>query len=174
MLDLKDYIASIPDFPVKGILFRDVTPILEDPKAFDYACELLAEFGRKVGANVVAGPESRGFIFGCPTALKIGAGFVPVRKPGKLPRKVITEDYSLEYGVNTLCMHEDSIKKGDKVLIIDDLLATGGTLKATAKLVERLGGEVVGIASIIELVDLKGRELIKDYNYYTVLQYEGE
>lgn len=173
-MDLKDYVASIPDFPKKGIIFRDITPILQNGEAFKEATRQLAEIAKKLGANVIVGPEARGFMFGCPVATELKLGFVPVRKPGKLPRKVITEEYTLEYGKNVLCIHEDAIKPGDKVLIVDDLLATGGTAKAAADLVIKAGGEVVGLAFVIELVDLKGRDLLKDYDVFSLTQYEGE
>ncbi len=170
-MNLKDYIASIQDFPKEGILFRDITPLLNDPKAYKQTVDTLAEFAKKAGAEVILGPESRGFMFGCPVAIEIGAGFVPVRKPGKLPRATISEKYDLEYGSNELQIHEDAIKPGQKVVIVDDLLATGGTVAATIKMVERLGGEVVGCAFVIELADLNGKELLKDYNVFTLLQY---
>lgn len=170
-MNLKDYIASIQDFPKEGILFRDITPLLNDPKAYKQTVDTLAEFAKNAGAEVILGPESRGFMFGCPVAIEIGAGFVPVRKPGKLPRATISEKYDLEYGSNELQIHEDAIKPGQKVVIVDDLLATGGTVAATIKMVERLGGEVVGCAFVIELVDLNGKELLKDYNVFTLLQY---
>ena len=170
-MNLKDYIASIPDFPKEGILFRDITPLLNDAKAYKQTVDTIAEFAKKVGAEVILGPESRGFMFGCPVAIEIGAGFVPVRKPGKLPRATISEKYDLEYGSNELQIHEDAIKPGQKVVIVDDLLATGGTVAATIKMVERLGGEVVGCAFVIELADLNGKELLKDYNVFTLLQY---
>ena len=157
-MNLNGYVASIPDFPSKGILFRDITPLMADGEAFKYACDKLIDYAKKIGAEVVAGPESRGFIFGCPVAYELKIGFVPVRKPNKLPRKTISVKYDLEYGTNELHIHEDAIKPGQKVLIIDDLLATGGTVDATIKLVEQLGGEVVGCAFLIELEDLKGRE----------------
>lgn len=170
-MNLKDYIASIQDFPKEGILFRDITPLLNDPKAYKQTVDTLAEFAKNAGAEVILGPESRGFMFGCPVAIEIGAGFVPVRKPGKLPRVTISEKYDLEYGSNELQIHEDAIKPGQKVVIVDDLLATGGTVAATIKMVERLGGEVVGCAFVIELADLNGKELLKDYNVFTLLQY---
>ena len=170
-MNLKDYIASIPDFPKEGILFRDITPLLNDAKSYKQTVDTIAEFAKKVGAEVILGPESRGFMFGCPVAIEIGAGFVPVRKPGKLPRATISEKYDLEYGSNELQIHEDAIKPGQKVVIVDDLLATGGTVAATIKMVERLGGEVVGCAFVIELADLNGKELFKDYNVFTLLQY---
>ena len=173
-MDLTKYIASVPDFPKKGILFRDITPLLQDADAFNYATSKIAEFAKKVGATIICGPEARGFIFGTPVANKLNLGFIPIRKPGKLPREVITEDYSLEYGTNTLCIHKDAFKPGDKVLIVDDLLATGGTAKAACNLIEKAGATVCGLAFIIDLVDLKGKELLKDYDVLTLLEYEGE
>ncbi len=173
-MNLKDYVASIVDFPKKGIIFRDVTPIMQDKDAYLYTTNCLSKLVKQSNANVVIGPEARGFMFGCPVAVMCNCGFVPVRKPGKLPRETITEEYSLEYGSNSLSLHKDSIKKGDKVFIIDDLLATGGTALAACKLVERLGGEVVGLGFVIDLVDLKGRELLHDYKVYSLLEYEGE
>ena len=170
-MNLKNFIKDVPNFPTEGIIFKDITPLLADGEAFKHACELIKEFAVKQGANVIVGPESRGFIFGCPVATSMNIGFVPIRKPGKLPREVITESYSLEYGKNVLCMHVDAIKPGDKVLIVDDLLATGGTLKATCNIIEKLGGEVVGIATVIELVALNGREIIKGYPVHTLIQY---
>ena len=171
-MDFKQYIADIPDFPQEGILFRDITPLMADGKAFHEACAKLVDFATKVGAEVIIGPESRGFIFGCPVAYELGIGFVPVRKPGKLPRETISVKYDLEYGSNELHVHADAIQKGQKVLIIDDLLATGGTVDATIQIVKQLGGEVVGCAFLIELLSLKGRELLKDYNVCTLLSYE--
>ena len=173
-MDLKNYIASIPDYPKEGILFRDITPLMADGEAFHEACRLLTDFAVKTGAEVIVGPESRGFIFGCPIAYNLQIGFVPVRKPGKLPRETISEEYALEYGTNVLHMHKDGIRPGQKVLIIDDLLATGGTVKATINLVEKLGGEVVGCGFLIELVDLKGREALKGYEVCSLMEYEGE
>lgn len=170
-MNLKDYVASIPDFPSKGILFRDITPLMADGNAFHEACNKLIDYARKVGAEVVAGPESRGFIFGCPVANELKIGFVPVRKPGKLPRKTISYKYDLEYGSNELHMHADAIKPGQKVLIVDDLLATGGTVEATAKMVEELGGEVVGCAFLIELEGLGGRDKLNGYDVYTLMKY---
>ena len=170
-MNLKDYIKDVPNYPKEGILFKDITPLLQDGEAFNHAVELLAEFAKECGATVVMGPESRGFIFGCPVATKMGAGFVPIRKPGKLPRKTIDESYDLEYGSNTLSIHEDAIKEGDKVIIIDDLLATGGTLEAAVKLVNRCNAEVVGIGCVIELKDLNGKEKIKDINVKCLISY---
>ena len=170
-MDYKNYIADVLDFPIEGILFRDITPLMADGEAFKSACEELKEFAKSLGADVIVGPESRGFIFGCPVANNLNIGFAPVRKPGKLPREQITEKYTLEYGSNELCMHIDSIKPGDKVIIIDDLLATGGTLKATCNIVNKLGGTVVGIACLIELIDLKGRDLLEGYPVFTLIKY---
>ena len=170
-MKLENYIAAIKDFPKEGILFRDMTPLLQDKDAMKYTIDKISEFAKSVGAEVVAGPEARGFIFGTPVAYGLNIGFVPVRKPGKLPRKTIDYNYDLEYGTNTLCMHEDAIKKGQKVIIIDDLLATGGTVEAAIKLIEQLGGEVVGLAFLIELDDLKGREKLKGYNVMSLLHY---
>ena len=173
-MDYKKYIATIPNFPKEGIMFRDVTSLLQNGEAYKSACDELAKFAKEVKAEVIAGPESRGYFFTCPVAHTLGCGFVPVRKPGKLPREVITESYTLEYGTNTLCMHKDAIKPGQKVLVIDDLLATGGTVKATINLIEKLGGVVVGCAFLIELVDLKGRDIIGNYPIKCLVEYEGE
>lgn len=170
-MNYKDYIVDVKDFPVDGILFRDTTPLMANGEAFRSACSELKDFAKEVGAEVIVGPESRGFIFGCPIAYDLGIGFVPIRKPNKLPRETINISYSLEYGNNTLCMHKDAILPGQKVLIVDDLLATGGTVKATVDLIESVGGEVVGIGFLIELMDLKGRELLKDYNLKTLIKY---
>jgi len=169
--DLKQYIATVPDFPIKGILFRDMTPLLQNGKAFKYVCEEIEKYCVEKGAQVIAGPDSRGFIFGCPVAKDLEIGFVPVRKPNKLPRQTISYKYDLEYGSNELHMHKDAIKPGQKVVIIDDLLATGGTVQATIKLVEQLGGEVVGCAFLMELVDLKGREHLEGCDVFSVLKY---
>lgn len=170
-MNLKDYIASVQDFPIEGILFRDITPLMANGKAFQEACNRIRDFAQSKGATVIVGPESRGFIFGCPVAKDMGIGFIPVRKPNKLPRETVSIKYDLEYGSNELQMHADSIKKGDKVVIIDDLLATGGTVEATIKLVEKMGGEVVGCSFLIELSDLNGRDLLKNYDVYSVMKY---
>lgn len=170
-MNYKDYIAAVQDFPKEGILFRDITPLMQNGEVFKAACDELTEFAKQVGATIVAGPESRGFIFGCPVASNLSIGFVPVRKPNKLPRETVSLKYDLEYGSNELHMHADSIKKGDKVLIVDDLLATGGTVEATIKLIEMMDGEVVGCAFLIELADLKGKELLKGYNVKTLMTY---
>lgn len=170
-MDLNNYIAAIQDFPIKGVLFRDITPLLQDKDAFNYAIKKLADFAKSVNADLVVGPESRGFIFGTPVSYALNIGFVPVRKPGKLPRKTIDIQYDLEYGTNTLSIHEDAIKKGQKVVIIDDLLATGGTVEATVKLIEKMGGEVVGLAFAIELDEFNAREKLNKYNVYSLLHY---
>ena len=170
-MDLKKYIADVQDFPIEGILFRDITPLMANGEAFGEACNQMAEFAKGVGATIIVGPESRGFIFGCPAATMLNVGFVPIRKPNKLPRETVSQTYDLEYGSNTLCMHKDAIVPGQKVVIVDDLLATGGTLVAACKLIESLGGVVAGIVCVIELVDLNGREALKGYNVHSILKY---
>lgn len=170
-MDYKKYIATVRDFPTKGIMFRDTTPLMANGEAFRCACEELEEFAKECGATLIAGPEARGFIFGCPIAKDLGVGYVPIRKPNKLPRETVDVSYSLEYGTNTLCIHKDAVKKGDKVFIVDDLLATGGTVKAAIDLVEKLGGEVVGLGFLIELVDLKGRKLLEGYKIKVLMEY---
>ncbi len=171
-MDLKKYVADVPNFPKEGILFRDITPLMQDGEAFKYACDQLIGFAKAKDVDVIVGPESRGFIFGCPIAHDLKIGFVPIRKPKKLPRETISVEYDLEYGSNTLCMHKDAIKPGQKVLIIDDLLATGGTVEAGIKLVEAEGGEVVGCAFLVELLDLKGRDRIRrDIDVLTLMKY---
>lgn len=170
-MDLKQYIADVPDFPSEGILFRDITPLMQNGEAFKEAVAQMIAFAKEKNVDVIAGPESRGFIFGCPVAYELGCGFVPVRKPNKLPRETVSVSYDLEYGSNELHMHADSIKPGQRVLIIDDLLATGGTVDATVKLIQKMGGEVVGAAFLIELLDLKGRELLSGIDVKTLIQY---
>lgn len=170
-MNLKDYIATVNDYPKKGIIFRDITPLMQNGEAFYQASEEFTAFAKQVEADVIVGPEARGFIFGCPVAVNLKLGFIPVRKPNKLPRETIEVSYDLEYGSNVLCMHKDSIKPGQKVLIIDDLLATGGTIKASIELVEQLGGIVVGCAFLIELKELKGREQLKDYNVLSLMEF---
>ena len=170
-MDLREYIASIEGFPKEGIIFRDVTPLLADGDAFHDACDRLIEFARRLEADVIVGPESRGFMFGCPVSYALGVGFVPVRKPNKLPRKTLSCSYDLEYGSNTLEMHVDGIRPGQRVVIIDDLLATGGTVEATVKMIKELGGEPVGCAFII---DLHGRDALSGMEVLSLLTYEGE
>ncbi|TYC48079.1 adenine phosphoribosyltransferase [Weissella muntiaci] len=170
-LDLHDFVRSIPDFPEPGINFRDITPLLSDGAAYAEATRRIAEYARGRGVNVIVGPESRGFLVGGPVAHEMGIGLVPARKPGKLPREVIQESYALEYGEAKLELHTDAIKPGDKVLITDDLLATGGTIAATINLVERLGGEVVALAFLIELNDLHGRDRLAGYDILALMNY---
>ncbi len=167
----KEYIADVLDFPIEGILFRDITPLLANGEVFNGACDDFVALTKDLNIDVVAGPESRGFIFGCPIAQKLNVGFVPIRKPNKLPRETVSVSYSLEYGKNTLCMHKDAVKPGQRVLIVDDLLATGGTIKAAIELIESLGGIVAGICFLIELEDLKGRDLLEGYNVISLIKY---
>lgn len=168
-MNFEEHIATVEGFPKEGISFKDITPLMQNGEVFHEACAKMVEFAKKVGATVIVGPESRGFIFGCPVAYELKIGFVPIRKPGKLPREVVTEKYDLEYGSNTLCMHSDAVKAGDKVLIVDDLLATGGTVVATKHLVEKLGATVVGAAFLIELKELNGKELLKDLDVLAIM-----
>lgn len=169
---LKSLIRDIPDFPKKGILFRDITPLLANPSGIALAVELLANPFRGKTIDLVVGAESRGFIFGTAVACCLSAGFVLVRKPGKLPHKKVSMTYELEYGTDTLEMHADSIIKGQRVLVVDDLLATGGTMKACCDLVRQLGGELVGVAALIELNGLAGRAKLPGIDVHTVVQYE--
>lgn len=170
-MDLKKYVALVEDYPKKGIKFRDITPLMGDGEAYRYATDKIVEFAKEQNIDLVVGPEARGFIFGCPISYALGVGFAPIRKPNKLPREVIEYAYDLEYGSNTLCIHKDAVKKGERVLIVDDLLATGGTVEATIKLVEELGGVVAGLAFLIELEDLNGREKLKKYPILTLMRY---
>ena len=170
-MNLKEKIRDIPDFPKAGIIFKDITPLLQDAAAFKYSLDQMAESYRDKQIDVVVGIESRGFIFGAPLADRLGVGFVLVRKMGKLPAETISADYALEYGTNTIEMHKDAILPGQRVLIADDLLATGGTVGATAALVEELGGVVVGLVFLIELSFLKGRDRLKEYNITALLEY---
>ncbi|HJO01659.1 MAG: adenine phosphoribosyltransferase [Candidatus Woesearchaeota archaeon] len=173
-MDLKSKIRTIPDWPKKGIMFRDITPLLQDKKAFKYVIDKFYERYKGKNIGVIVAIESRGFIFGSVLAYKLGCSFVPIRKEGKLPHKTMKQEYSLEYGNAVVEIHEDAIKQGDKVLIVDDLIATGGTISATIKLVELLGGKIIEIAFVIELIDLKGREKLKDYNVFSLVEFEGE
>ena len=170
-MNLKDYIAKVDNYPEEGIIFRDITPLMANGEAFKEATQQIVNYAKELGADVVVGPEARGFIVGCPVAYALEIGFVPVRKKGKLPREIIEVDYSLEYGSNTLTMHKDALIPGQRVLITDDLLATGGTIKATIDLVEALGGVVVGCAFLIELEDLKGRYKLAGYDIKTLMTY---
>ena len=174
MKKLEDYVRSIPDFPEPGIIFRDVTSILQDADGLHLTIDGLMDSLRDVEYDVVVGPESRGFIFGVPVAYEARKGFIPVRKKGKLPCEVISEKYDLEYGSAVIEMHKDAIKPGQKVAIVDDLIATGGTTEAIIKLVEQLGGEVVKICFVMELAGLKGREKLASYNVHSLITYEGK
>jgi adenine phosphoribosyltransferase len=169
--DLRAKIREIPDFPKPGILFYDITTLLKDAAAFKESIELLTEPFRQMNIDMVVGMESRGFIFSAPMATELDAGFVPVRKLGKLPAETVSVEYSLEYGTNTLEMHKDALQPGQKVLIVDDLLATGGTVLGTIDLVKQLKAEVVGLAFLVELVFLKGRERLGEQKIHSVIQY---
>ena len=170
-MDLKELVRNIPDFPKEGILFRDITPLIGDANGFTALIDQMADILRDRNVDVVVGPEARGFIFGSPLAYALHAGFVPARKPGKLPYQTIGYTYGLEYGTDELQIHADAIRPGQRVAIVDDLLATGGTALACARLVEQAGGVVVGLTFAIELTDLPGRETLKDYPVSTILQY---
>ena len=168
---LKQFIRDVPNFPIDGIMFRDITTLLAEPKAFHATIDGLLAPYRDQQVDKVVVIESRGFIFGTPMAYELGAGVVPVRKPGKLPAATLTEEYDLEYGTNTLQIHTDAITPGENVIIVDDLLATGGTVAASIHLVEQLGGKIIGISFLAELLDLHGRERIKNYIVHSLVQY---
>ncbi|TFB24905.1 adenine phosphoribosyltransferase [Filobacillus milosensis] len=170
-MDYKEYITIVEDWPKEGIKFKDITTLMDNGKAFKSAVDEIVEYAKKRDVDIVVGPEARGFIVGCPVSYALEIGFAPVRKEGKLPRDVIKVDYGLEYGKDVLTIHKDAIKPGQRVLIIDDLLATGGTIEASIDLVEQLGGEVVGCAFLIELTYLDGRDKLKDYDVLTLMQY---
>ena len=174
MKKLEDYIITIPDFPEPGIMFRDVTGVLDSAEGFQLAIEELMKLLDGVEFDTIAGVESRGFIFGTPLAYRAGKKFVPIRKKGKLPRETVERSYDLEYGQATIEIHKDSIKPGEKVVLIDDLIATGGTIKAMIKMIEKLGGEVAGVLVMMELKGLKGREALGDYKLYSALSYDGK
>ena len=174
MKKLEEYVKSIPDFPEKGIIFRDVTSVLQDAEGLHLAIDQMQEKLEGVDFDVVLGPESRGFIFGVPIAYNMHKAFVPVRKKGKLPRATISQTYDLEYGTATIEIHKDAIQPGQKVVIIDDLIATGGTIEAAIKLVEKLGGEVVDNLFLVELAGLKGREKLSKYRVDAVVTYDGK
>ena len=173
MKTVADFITSIPDFPKPGILFRDVTSVLQSPEGFRLAIDGLAGMLKGVDFDAIAGTESRGFLFGAPVAYALGKGFVLIRKKGKLPRATISESYDLEYGTAAIEVHADAIRPGQRVVLIDDLVATGGTIAATAKLVERLGGTVVKMLFLIELVDLGGREKLAGYDIDSLVKFPG-
>ena len=174
MKKLEEYVRSIPDFPEPGIIFRDVTSILQDADGLHMAVDSLIDMVKDLDYDLVIGPESRGFIFGVPVAYAQHKGFVPVRKKGKLPCETIAMEYDLEYGQATIEMHRDSIRPGQKVIIVDDLIATGGTTEAIVKLIEQLGGQVVKICFVMELAGLKGREHLKGYDVDSAIIYEGK
>jgi len=173
MKKLEDYVMTIPDFPEPGIMFRDITTLIQDPDGLKLAIDLLTEAAREVDFDIVVGPESRGFIFGVPVAYLLGKGFVPVRKKGKLPRETESIRYDLEYGQAEIEIHKDAVKPGQKVLIVDDLIATGGSAQAAAQLVEKLGGEVVQMLFVMELAGLKGSEKLKKYHPRSLITYPG-
>lgn len=175
MKNIEEYIRSIPDFPKKGIIFRDITSVLEDGESLKLSVDLMQDKIKEIDFDVVVGPESRGFIFGMPIAYNLGKPFAPVRKKGKLPCETVSVEYDLEYGSAVIEMHKTAIKPGQRVIIVDDLMATGGTLEAIVKLVEQLGGKVVGAVFLIELAGLKGRERLKNIpNVESVICYEGK
>ena len=174
MKKLEEYVRSIPDFPEPGIIFRDVTTILQDADGLHLAVDSICNMLKDVDYDVVVGPESRGFIFGVPVAYAEHKSFVPIRKKGKLPRETITAKYDLEYGSAEIEIHKDAIKPGQKVVIVDDLIATGGTVEACIKMIERLGGEVVKVIFLMELKGLKGRERLNGYDVASVISYEGK
>ena len=174
MKAIEEYVRSIPDFPEPGIIFRDVTSILQDAEGLHLAIDLMQEKLKDVEFDVVVGPESRGFIFGVPIAYNLKKPFIPIRKKGKLPRETVSAEYELEYGTATIEMHKDAIEPGQKVVLVDDLIATGGTTEAIIKLIEQLGGEVVKIIFLIELEGLKGREKLSGYDVDAVIKYAGK
>ena len=171
---IKSKVRSIPNWPIKGVIFRDITTLLQDPKAFKEICQIFYNRYANEKVDKIVGIDARGFLFGSVLAVELGIGFVPIRKKGKLPYKTISESYTLEYGEETIEIHEDAIEKGDRVVIIDDLMATGGTIAASAALVEKLGGDILECAFVIELPDLKGREKMGDRNLFAIIEFEGE
>ena len=170
-MNLADHIRDVPDFPVPGILFRDITPLLREPAALKAAIEGMVEPWRDQRVELVAAMEARGFMFGGAMAMLLGAGFVPIRKPGKLPRGTVSVEYALEYRDDVLHVHADAVDPGQRVLVVDDVIATGGTAAAVVKLIEQLGGQVVGAQFLVELSDLAGRELLKDYPVHSLITY---
>lgn len=170
-MDLKQFITIVPDYPKPGIKFKDITPLMNNGEAYKYATDQMVIYAKEKQIDLVVGPEARGFIIGCPVAYSLGVGFAPVRKEGKLPRETIKVGYGLEYGKDILTIHQDAIKPGQRILITDDLLATGGTINATIQLVEELGGVVAGIAFLIELSYLEGRKNLDGYDILTLMHY---
>ncbi len=171
-MELASLIRDVPDYPIEGILFKDITTLIQNADAFQEVIDWMVELYADISVDCVVAIEARGYIFGAPLAYRLGAGFVPVRKPGKLPAKTISESYALEYGTNTLEMHEDAVKPGQQVLVIDDLLATGGSARAAVNLVERLGGEVAGVAFMIELDFLHGRDKLEGYAVQSLIHFD--
>ncbi len=174
MKKLEEYVVTIPDFPEPGIMFRDITSVIQDPDGLRLSIDGLTEKARQIDFDLIVGPESRGFIFGVPVAYLTGRGFIPVRKKGKLPRETISRKYDLEYGQAEVEIHKDAVKPGQRVIIVDDLIATGGSAEAAAKLVEDLGGKVVKMLFVMELAGLKGRERLKDYDVDSLIVYTGK
>jgi adenine phosphoribosyltransferase len=170
-MDLKQFIAIVPDYPKPGITFKDITPLMNDGEAYKYATDQIVAFAKDKQIDLIVGPEARGFIIGCPVSYALGIGFAPVRKEGKLPRETVNVSYGLEYGSDVLTIHKDAIQPGQRVLITDDLLATGGTIDATIQLVEQLGGVVAGIAFLVELTYLDGRKKLEGYDIMTLMNY---
>ncbi|TDQ37992.1 adenine phosphoribosyltransferase [Aureibacillus halotolerans] len=171
-MNYKDFITVVEDYPKKGIRFKDITTLMDNGEAYRQATNDIVAYAEKQGVDVIVGPEARGFIIGCPVAYALGVGFAPVRKEGKLPRETIKVEYDLEYGTSVLTLHQDAIRPGQRVLITDDLLATGGTIKATIELVEKLGGVVVGLAFLIELDYLNGRDKLDGYPIMSLMNYQ--
>ncbi len=173
-MELKDFVTTIPDFPKPGIMFRDITTVVSSAEGLKMSIDQMVDQLKNIDFDLVAGSESRGFVFGTPVAYALGKGFVLVRKKGKLPRETISQEYDLEYGTATLEMHKDAVKPGDRVVIVDDLIATGGTTEAMIKMIERLGGKVVKICFVMELAGLGGRDRLKGYDVTSLIRYEGK
>jgi adenine phosphoribosyltransferase len=174
MKNLKEAIRSIPHFPIESVTFRDITTLMQDAEAFQEACNQFYEHYKDQKIDKIAGIDARGFVFGAVLAYRLNVGFIPIRKKGKLPYKTISEKYDLEYGTAEVEIHEDAINKGERVVIVDDLIATGGTVAAAIKLIEKLGGNIIECAFVVELPDLKGREKIKDKKIFTLVEFEGD
>ena len=171
---IREKIRTVPDWPIQGVMFRDITTLIGDPEGFQHTCDLFYERYKNMALQKIVAIDARGFIFGSVLAYQLGIGFVPIRKKGKLPYSTIEESYKLEYGEATVELHEDAINQGERIVIIDDLIATGGTMVAATKLVERLNGEIVELAFVIELIDLLGREKLSSYDIFAITEYEGE
>lgn len=173
-MDLKQTIRSIPNWPIDGVIFRDLTTLMQNPEAFAASCDVLYDRYKEMDIDKIVGIDARGFVFGAVLAYKLGIGFIPVRKKGKLPSKTIQETYSLEYGEDTLEIHDDAVRKNEKVVVVDDLIATGGTVGATVKLLKKLEAQVIECAFVVELPDLKGRKQIPDCDVFSITEFEGE